>query len=240
MASAALAAITCADIGGVGGRCMALGAGGAESALGADGLAGTLVAFDGVLDSRAAKLRLSARMLKYDSLGGGAFGSLGGGAFTIGLPGGFAFSTAGALASLAGASTTGTADSSSDQNPEAASIASPSVFASSGLSDGAGSVSGIRDPPAVSTPLLEAGETGEDRERFHLLLSATCGLASDQGAQVLGPGAAGVVNGARGGGAFGKFGIQNGQGFLDCFHFIAILSKISIASFLASSTAAHH
>ena len=168
---------------------MALGAGGAESALGADGLAGTLVAFDGVLDSRAAKLRLSARMLKYDGLGSGV-------AFTTGLFGGIAFGTAGALASLTGASTAGTADSSSDQNPEAASIASPSVFASSGLSDGAGSVSGIRDPPAVSTPLLEAGETGEDRERFHLLLSATCGLASDQGAQVLGPGAAGVVNGA--------------------------------------------
>ena len=93
MASAALAAITCAGIGGVGGRCMALGAGGAESALGADGLAGTLVAFDGVLDSRAAKLRLSARMLKYDGLGSGV-------AFTTGLFGGIAFSTAGALASL--------------------------------------------------------------------------------------------------------------------------------------------
>ena len=160
---------------------MALGAGGAESALGADGLAGTLVAFDGVLDSRAAKLRPSARMLKYDGLGSGV-------AFTTGLFGGIAFGTAGALASLTRTSTAGTA--------ETASIASPSVFASSGLSDGAGSVSGIRDPPAVSTPLLEAGETGEDRERLHLFLSATCGLASDQGAQVLGPGAAGVVNGA--------------------------------------------
>ena len=189
LASAALAAITCAGIGGVGGRCMALGAGGAESALGADGLAGTLVAFDGVLDSRAAKLRPSARMLKYDGLGSGV-------AFTTGLLGGIAFSTAGALASLTGTSTAGTADSSSDQNPEAASIASPSVFASSGLSDGTGSVSGISDPPAVSTPLLEAGEIGEDRERFHLLPSATRGLTSDQGAQGLGPGAAGAVNGA--------------------------------------------